>query len=43
MWNLTIKEKLQKKIIRLRVDFYNSKNDSSPYALTQNNKYRYKL
>ena len=35
--------KIAKKEIKLRVDFYNSKYDSSHYALTQSNKYKYKL
>lgn len=35
--------KIARKKIRLRVDFYNSKNDSNPYALTQCNKCKYKL
>jgi hypothetical protein len=35
--------KIAKKEIKLKVDFYNSNNGSSPYALTHNNRYKYKL
>ena len=35
--------KIAKKEIKLRVDFYNSKNGPSPYALTHSNKHKYKL